>query len=111
MVLGVIGVVVPLLPTTPLLLLAACCYARSSPRLLQWLLNNRWCGEYIRNYREGKGIPLRQKMITLAILWLTIGYGALAVAEQWWLRGLLMGVAVVVTAHLLRVKTRKALAE
>ncbi len=111
MILGVIGIVVPLLPTTPFLLLAAYCYARSSPRLLHWMLTNRWCGEYIRKYREGRGIPLRQKVITLGILWLTICYGALAVAEKLWLRGLLFGIAVAVSAHLLRVKTRESRAE
>ena len=54
--LGILGIFLPLLPTTPFLLLAALCYSRSSERFYQWLVTNRWFGEYIRNYREGRGI-------------------------------------------------------
>ena len=64
---------VPLLPTIPFLLLAAACYARSSERFYHWLLNNRWFGSYIRNYREGKGVPLKVKIFTIALLWIVIG--------------------------------------
>ena len=75
-VLGVLGMFLPVLPTTPFLLLAAICYARSSKRFYNWLMTNRWCGAYIRNYREGRGIPLKQKVLTILLLWLTIGYAA-----------------------------------
>ena len=68
---------VPVLPTTPFLLLAAICYARSSERFYHWLLNNRWFGEYLKNYREGRGIPLREKTLTVLALWLTIGFTTL----------------------------------
>ena len=54
LILGIIGIILPILPTTPFLLLAAGCYARSSERFYNWLLNNRILGSYIRNYREGK---------------------------------------------------------
>jgi uncharacterized protein len=104
-VLGVLGIFLPLLPTTPFLLLAAYCYARSSPRMLHWLLTNRWFGAYIRNYREGRGIPLREKIIALTTLWLTIGYTALYAVPIWWVRLLLLVIALGVTTHLLRVKT------
>lgn len=103
--LGVLGMLVPLLPTTPFLLLAAICYARGSERFYNWLLNNRWCGEYIRNYREGRGILLKQKVLTLLLLWLTIGYTAGFVVPLWWVRLLLFIIAVGVTLHLVRVKT------
>ena len=56
--LGIIGIVIPLLPTTPFLLLAAACYSRSSKKFYNWLLNNKWFGPYITNYLDGKGIPL-----------------------------------------------------
>ena len=62
--LGIIGIFLPLLPTTPFLLLAAACYARSSKRFYNWLLNNKWFGNYIKNYRERKGIPLQIKIIS-----------------------------------------------
>ncbi len=59
--LAVVGIFVPILPTTPFLLLAAVCYARSSQRFLAWLLTNRWFGSYIKNYREGRGIPVSRE--------------------------------------------------
>lgn len=104
-VLGVLGMFLPLLPTTPFLLLAAFFYARSSERFYERLLNNRWCGKYIRNYREGKGIAMRQKIVTIAILWITIGYGIWFMGSVTWLNLLLLGIAVGVTIHLIRIKT------
>ena len=105
--LGVLGLFLPVLPTTPFLLLAAVCYARSSERFYHWLLTNRWCGEYIRNYREGNGIPRRQKVLTLLLLWLAIGYTAWFVVSLWWVKLILVGIAVGVTVHLARIKTFK----
>ena len=70
--LGIIGIFIPILPTTPFLLLAAACYMRSSERFYQWLINNRIFGAYVRNYIEGRGMPVRIKMFTILLLWLTI---------------------------------------
>ena len=106
-VLGVLGMFLPVLPTTPFLLLAAICYARSSKRFYNWLMTNRWCGAYIRNYREGRGIPLKQKVLTILLLWLTIGYAAWFVISLWWVKLILLGIAVGVTIHLVRIKTFK----
>lgn len=104
-VLAVLGMLLPVLPTTPFLLLAAYCYGRSSERFYHWLINNRWFGSYIRNYREGRGMTLRHKWITLSFLWLTIGISAVLVVEHWLLRILLGLIAVGVTIHLVRIKT------
>ena len=104
-VLGVLGMFLPLLPATPFLLLAAVCYGRSSKRFYRWLMTNRWCGEYIRNYREGRGISLRQKVLTILLLWLTIGSTAWLAVALWWVRLILLGIAVGVTIHLVRMKT------
>ncbi len=98
----------PVLPTTPFLLLAAICYARSSERFYHWLVTNRWCGAYIRNYREGRGIRLKQKVATILLLWLTIGSTAWLATPQWWLRWILLGIAVGVTIHLVKMKTYKS---
>ena len=103
--LAVIGMFVPVLPTTPLLLLAAGLYARSSDRFLQWLLNNRWFGAYIRDYRAGKGMPRTTKMLTLLALWFTLGISAAFAVSSWWIRVLLGIVGLGVTIHLLRMKT------
>ena len=105
--LAVLGLFLPVLPTTPFLLLAAVCYARSSERFYHWLMTNRWFGAYIRNYREGRGIPLWHKVAAISLLWLTIGYAACVVVPQWWVKGILLGIAVAVTVHLLKTKTAK----
>ena len=103
--LGVIGIFLPVLPTTPFLLLAAYLFARSSPRWLDWLLANRWLGAYIRNYREGRGMLLWHKLTTITLLWLTIGATIWLGVSSTWLRLLLAAIATGVTIHLLRVKT------
>lgn len=105
--LGVVGMVVPLLPTTPFLLLAAFCYVRSSPRLHSALLNNRWVGSYIRNYLEGKGIPLKTKILALALLWAAIILSAVFATDRLIVRTLLVVIAIAVTIHICRVKTIK----
>ena len=95
----------PLLPTTPFLLLTAALYFKSSPRLYDWLLRNRYLGIYIRNFREYKAIPLRAKIVSVVLLWATIGYCVLAVVEALWLRLLLAAIAVGVTIHIWSYKT------
>lgn len=105
--LGILGIFLPVLPTTPFLLLAAACYARSSERFYSWLLNNPWFGEYIRNYREGKGVRLRHKLISITLLWLLISYSALFVVPHLWVKIILYLIAVAVTIHLLLIKTYK----
>ena len=103
--LGLLGVFIPVLPTTPFLLLAAGCFMRSSQRLYDWLIHHKWFGGYIRNYREYRAIPLRAKVVTLVLLWSVIGTTALFAVTLWWVRVLLGVVAVGVTLHLLHLKT------
>ena len=105
--LAIIGIFLPLLPTTPLLLLAAACYARGSDRFYNWLLNNRWFGEYIRNYREGKGIPWKIKAISLTLLWITIGCSAAFAVDMLALRIVLIIIAIGVTIHILYIRTSR----
>jgi uncharacterized membrane protein YbaN (DUF454 family) len=105
MVVGLIGVVVPLLPTTPFLLLAAACFVRSSDTMYGWLISNRLFGGFIRNYREQRGVSARAKIVALALLWGVIGYTALTAVDAAWLRVLLVAIAVAITIHLLRLKT------
>jgi uncharacterized membrane protein YbaN (DUF454 family) len=103
--LGMIGVFVPLLPTTPFLLLAAACFVRSSERLYSWLIHHKWFGDYIRHYREHRAIPLQAKIVTLALLWGVIGFTAIAIMSAWWVRALLGAIAIGVTIHILHLKT------
>jgi uncharacterized protein len=104
-ILAFIGIFLPVLPTTPFLLLAAFFFARSSDRFLHWLLTNRWFGPYIRNYREGKGMTARNKAFTLTMLWISIGIAAIYAVSALWLRVILFGIASGVTFHLARINT------
>lgn len=105
--LGTLGVFVPVLPTTPFLLLAAFFYARSSERFHRWLLGNHWFGQYIKNYQQGRGILLRDKIIALIALWLALSFTVLTTAPAWWVKLLLLSVGIGVTMHILRINTLK----
>ena len=105
--LGILGIFLPLLPTTPFLLLAAACYIRSSERLYNWLMNNKWIGRYIKNYLEGKGIPLKSKVLSISALWITIGYSVFFVVNIFPVRIILILIAIGVTIHLLSIRTLK----
>ena len=102
--LGAVGVVLPLLPTTPFLLLAAACYLRSSPRLHEWLVNSRVLGAYIRDYTSGRGIPTRAKVVSISLLWLTIGFSVVHVVDSLVVRVILLVIATAVTVHILTIR-------
>ncbi|MFC1995396.1 YbaN family protein [Chloroflexota bacterium] len=102
---GILGILIPILPTTPFLLIAAACYIRSSQKFYNWLLNNRILGVYISNYMQGKGIPLKVKMFTVTLLWLTIGISVCFFAPNVIIRVILILIAVGVTVHIIRKKT------
>jgi uncharacterized membrane protein YbaN (DUF454 family) len=106
--LGIIGFFIPILPTTPFLLLAAACYMRSSERFYRWLINNRIFGAYVRNYIEGRGMPTRIKIFTILLLWLTIGLSITFGVQNIVIRITLICIAIGVTAHISLIKKRKA---
>ncbi|MBO8157004.1 MAG: YbaN family protein [Bacillaceae bacterium] len=106
--LGIIGIVLPLIPTTPLLLLAAACFVRSSDKLYDWLLNHRWFGTYIRNFREQRGIPLKAKVLGVTMLWVSIIYSAFFVVPLVAVRILLLLVAAYFTWYMLSLKTLRS---
>lgn len=100
---GAIGIFVPVLPTTPFLLLAAACYTRSSQRLYYALLHNRLVGSYLRNYLEGRGMTRRAKMWTLCLLWTGIALAAAFGTDSLMIRILLATVLAAVTIHILTI--------
>lgn len=108
LLLGAMGVVIPVLPTTPFLLLSAALLMRSSPRLYLWLTGNRLFGPFIHNYRLYRAVPLRSKVSGLIFLWLMLGSSAVFAVHSWWLRALLLVVGVLVSRHILRLKTLTA---
>lgn len=107
LILGIIGIVLPILPTTPFLLLAAACYARSSKKFYNWLLNNRLLGSYIRNYLEGKGMPIKVKIFTISMLWITILISAFFIIQIIWVRVVLIIIAIAVTIHIILIRPKK----
>ena len=105
--LGILGIFLPLLPTTPFLLLTAALYFKGSPRLYNWLLNHQHFGPYIRNFRENKAIPLRAKIISLTLMWGTMSYCIFFLIPLLWVKILLALIAAGVTYHILSFKTLK----
>jgi uncharacterized membrane protein YbaN (DUF454 family) len=102
--LGVIGIFIPVLPTTPFLLLAAACFMRSSKRFYLWLVNHRQLGPWIVDYLEGQGIPLKGKVYAMSLMWLSIGVSCYLV-PLFWARAFMLTSAVLVSMYILRQKT------
>lgn len=105
LVLGTVGIFLPLLPTTPFLLLASACFFRSSEKLHDWLIHHKVFGNYIRSYQQFRAISFRMKVVTITVLWLFIGYSIVFVVSALWIRILLLIIAVAVTAHIVLLKT------
>lgn len=103
--LGSAGIVLPLVPTTPFLLLAAACFAKSSDRFYAWLLGHRRFGPVIRDYREKGGITRKTRAIALSLLWFSITLSAFTVLSSWIPRVALFAIAAAVTIHLFSLKT------
>ena len=106
-IIGVVGIFLPILPTTIFLILASACFIRSSPKANEWLRNHKILGMYIKNYQDKSGLTLKSKIINIILLWLMISVSAFLFTELWYIRLLLFLIAVGVTIHLLMVKTKK----
>jgi len=100
--LGVLGIFLPLLPTVPLLLLAAACFARSSERFHNWLLDHPHLGPMIRGYLGGQGIPLRAKVTAIGLIWVTIPISVLLFIPLFWVKVFLIAIGLCITIYLLR---------
>lgn len=103
--LAILGIFLPLLPTTPLLLLAAALFLRSHRGLYDWLLNHPRLGAYIRNFMVHKSIPLRIKILSVSLVWITLLNCAFFVAEHWAFRLFFILLAAAITIHILSYKT------
>jgi uncharacterized membrane protein YbaN (DUF454 family) len=102
--LGIIGIMIPVLPTTPFLLLASFCYLRSSKRLYHWMLNNRVFGSYVYNYLTYRAIKRSVKVVSLMLLWITLAV-SIALVSNIYLRIFLVAVGIGVSIHVLSLKT------
>jgi len=103
--LGVVGIVLPVLPTTPFVLLAAGCFSVGSKRADDWLRRSRLFGPYIENYRTKQGISIRRKIATLVFLWVGLVVSAVIVRTP--LIFVVLGVGVGVTVHVLMIRTKR----
>lgn len=102
--LGILGTFLPVLPTTPFLLLSSYCFVRSSKRLYDWLISHRICGEYIYNYITYRAVKREVKVMALITLWLSITLSFLSVSSIY-LRVFLVTVVIGVSIHLIVLKT------
>jgi len=102
---GVIGIFVPVLPTTPFFLLAAGCFMKSSDRLYRWLTGHKKFGPYIDNYVKYRAVSKQSKVISILVLWSVMLSTILFGITQLWLKALLVGIAGGVTVHLVLLKT------
>lgn len=104
LVLGLIGIFIPVLPTTPFLLVSAYCYLRSSKRMYNWLIHHKVLGCYIYNYLEHRAVPRKTKIGAIVFLWLTLSISILLIAN-WHIRAALFVIGVCVSVHLFTLKT------
>lgn len=107
LILGAIGIFVPVLPTTPFWLLTAWFYLHSSEKLYNRAMDNRYFGSYVRNYMVDKAIPLRSKIISVSVMWLSAILTSVYLLEYLWMKILLILVSIGVTWHILSFPTKK----
>ena len=103
---GAVGVVLPVLPTTPLVLASFFCFTKSSKRAEKWISNNRYFGSFIENYQTKQGIPLDVKLKSIIFLWVTLVLSCYVFQERSYLLIILPLVGLVVTMHILLLKTK-----
>ena len=108
LVLGTLGIVLPVLPTTPFILLAAACFARSSPRFYAWLLRNRIFGPLIINWRASRTIPRHAKIAAISLIVVTIGTSVALVIPHVPTKVLVGTIGVVLIAWMLRIPSTPA---
>lgn len=104
---GIVGIFLPLVPTTPLVLLAAACFLKSSPKLYYWLTKHKTFGSYITNYLQFGRVPAKSKPYSIAFVWICLSISAYF-AESLWVRILLLLIAGGVSIHLLLLKTTES---
>lgn len=110
-VIGVIGIFLPVLPTTPFMLLAAACYAKSSRRFYNWIMNNKVFGPIIREWRQYRAIPKRAKITAMVLLVLTFGSSILFFVHILWLKILLAVFCLAMLIFMWRIPVRELTAE
>lgn len=106
LILGVVGIFIPLLPTTPFLLITSFCYLRSSQSLHDWLLGHRLLGPYIADYVQYRTVRRKTKILALATLWPSLGL-SMFIVQRLFLQILLASIGTIVSIHIIRLPTSK----
>ncbi|NLW27563.1 YbaN family protein [Acetivibrio saccincola] len=107
-VLGVIGITLPIFPTTPFLLVAAVCYMKSSKKFYNWLINHKVLGKYVNDYMEKKGLTLKTKITSISFFWIGTGTSTIIFVPYLWAKILIFAILIIVTMYImLKVKTIK----
>ncbi|MCZ7611548.1 MAG: YbaN family protein [Ignavibacterium sp.] len=104
---GIIGIFLPVLPTTIFLILASACFVRSSPKINEWLRNHKILGALLKNYQDKTGLTIRSKVINIIFLWITILVSAFMLTESLPIKLLLLAIAIGVSIHLIMIKTKR----
>jgi len=108
LILGIVGIFLPFLPTTPFILLSAWLFARSSDKLYNKLMKNKMFGQIVRDFHEDKSIPIHAKIISIGLMWTSILFAVLVPAQgKLWLQILMGIIAIGVTIHILGYKTKR----
>lgn len=102
---GAVGIVLPVLPTTPFVIVSALCFSKSSKRFERWISKNRYFGSYIENYKTKKGVPFDVKIKSIIFLWAMLLVSAFVFISNIYLQILLMVIGLGVTAHIWMLKT------
>ena len=105
-IIGVVGIFLPVLPTTIFLILASACFVKGSPKANEWLRNHKILGAYLRNYQDKSGLTIKAKIFNILFLWIMILSSAFIFTDELFIRLLLLAIAIGVTIHLLLVKTK-----
>lgn len=106
-ILGIIGIALPVFPTTPFLLIAAVCYMKSSTKFYNWLINHKILGKYVKNYIEKRGLPLKTKITSISFFWIGTGTSTLIFAPFLWVKISIFTLLVLATIYILTLKTVK----
>ena len=104
---GVIGIFLPILPTTIFLILASACFVKSSPKANEWLRSNKLLSPYLKNYQDKAGLSIKAKIFTIGFLWVSISLSAFYLTSEFYIKIILLAIAVGVSIHLIMVKTKK----
>lgn len=107
LLLGVLGILLPVIPTAVFIFISAGLFAKSSPRLYTWLVHNRIFGKYVIKYHQKRDLPVALKLSSIVFLNMSIGYTAIFVVHNLFLRSVLILFAISMSIYILSIRSRQ----